>query len=184
MGFLRQSSNPANVWKYTGVQIQTSSNVVPLAIVYGTNRLAPNVIWTGGFYAIPQYQKGGGKGGGNGAVQGYTYYTSFLMGLCEGPITNYNTTFLNQQYLFGLTGSDWSKRQAARRRKPHGDICKRFFQGKRLVIMASPMLARSITISGRALTCRNFRLFSPASPELGTAFGAGTSSTVSIRTRR
>ncbi|MGH6846763.1 MAG: phage tail protein [Methylocella sp.] len=54
---------------------------------------------------MPQYQKQGGKGGGNGPVQGYTYYTSFLMGLCEGPIHGYRTTFLNQQFLFYLNGS-------------------------------------------------------------------------------
>ena len=105
MGFLRQSSNPAYVYKYNGVQIQSSSNTVPITILYGTNRLAPNAIWTGGFYAIPQYNKQGGKGGGNGPVQGYTYYTSFLMGLCEGPMGGYEVTFLNQQYLFGLSGS-------------------------------------------------------------------------------
>jgi hypothetical protein len=104
MGFLRQSSNPANVWQYTGLNIQTSSNAVPITILYGTNRLSPNAIWTGGFYAIPQYQKSGGKGGGQ-QVQGYTYYTSFLMGLCEGPINNYQATILNQQYLYGLYGS-------------------------------------------------------------------------------
>jgi hypothetical protein len=106
MGFLRQSSNPSVVWKYTGLQIQTSSNTIPITILYGTNRLAPNAIWTGGFYAIPNYQKGGGKGGGQGQLQSYTYYTSFLMGLCEGPINNYITTFLNQQYLFGYTDRD------------------------------------------------------------------------------
>jgi len=43
MGFLRQSS-PAVVWEYSGVQIQSSSNVVPVTILYGTNRLAPNAI--------------------------------------------------------------------------------------------------------------------------------------------
>lgn len=106
MGFLRQGvQSPAYVPRYTGLQIQTSSNAVPITILYGTNRIAPNVIWTGGFYAIPQKQKQGGKGGGGGAIQGYTYYTSFLMGVCEGPINNYFITFLNQQFLFGLYGS-------------------------------------------------------------------------------
>jgi hypothetical protein len=38
-------------------------------------------------------------------VQGYTYYTSFVLGLCEGPMGGYVTTFLNQQYIFGLNGS-------------------------------------------------------------------------------
>jgi len=106
MGFLRQGvQSPAYVPRYTGLQIQTSSNAVPITILYGTNRIAPNVIWTGGFYAIPQKQKQGGKGGGGGAIQGYTYYTSFLMGVCEGPINSYFITFLNQQFLFGLYGS-------------------------------------------------------------------------------
>jgi hypothetical protein len=105
MGFLRQHQSPAAVWKYTGLQIQTSSFAVPIAILYGTNRISPNAIWSGGFYAIPQYQKQYGKGGGGKQLQGYTYYTSFLMGLCEGPINNYWSTFLNQQQLWGLYGS-------------------------------------------------------------------------------
>jgi hypothetical protein len=100
MGFLRQSSNPAYVYKYNGVQIQSSSNTVPITILYGTNRLAPNAIWTGGFYAIPQYQKQGGKGGGQGPVQGYTYYTSFVLGLCEGPMADTMLPFsINNTYL-------------------------------------------------------------------------------------
>jgi hypothetical protein len=131
MGFLRQSSNPAQVFKYTGVQIQTSSNVVPIAIIYGTNRLAPNVIWTGGFYAIPQRQKGGGKGGGGG-VSGYTYYTSFLMGVCEGPINNYDVTFLNQQYLFGLYGSGLEQATGGSTPQAPWGYLQAFFPGQAL----------------------------------------------------
>ncbi|HEY8033042.1 MAG TPA: phage tail protein [Methylocella sp.] len=105
MGFLRQHSTPAAyIPRYTGLQIQTSSNAVPIAIVYGTNRIAPNVIWTGGFYSIPKYNKSGGKGGGQ-QLQGYTYYTSYAMGLCEGPIGYIRSTFFNQQFYFGLNGS-------------------------------------------------------------------------------
>lgn len=132
MGFLRQSSNPANVWKYTGLNIQTSSNTVPITILYGTNRLAPNAIWTGGFYAIPQYQKQGGKGGGKGAVQGYTYYTSFLMGLCEGPINNYDVTFLNQQYLFGLYGSGLEQATGGSTPQAPWGYLQAFFPGQAL----------------------------------------------------
>lgn len=72
-----------------GLQIQTSSNSVPIAIVYGINRAATNYIWTGGFFAIAQYQKQGGKGGNNGTVQGYNYYVSLAMGICEGPVTHF-----------------------------------------------------------------------------------------------
>lgn len=110
MGFLRQGGNkPGYIPKYTGLQIQTSSNSVPITILYGTNRIAPNVIWTGGFFAIPQYQKQGGKGGGGGGLQGYTYYTSFAMGLCEGPINNYGEMWIGQKFLWSLYGSGLSQ---------------------------------------------------------------------------
>lgn len=94
MGFLRNSQSPAWIPRYTGLQIQTSSNAVPITILYGINKIAPNVIWTGGFYSIPQYQKTGK--GGPSPLQGYNYYTSFEMGLCEGPVKAYGTIWNGQ----------------------------------------------------------------------------------------
>jgi hypothetical protein len=133
MGFLRQGgTNPASVWEYTGLQIQSSSNAVPITILYGTNRLAPNAIWTGGFYAIPQYQKGGGKGGGKRPVQGYTYYTSFLLGLCEGSINNYDYTVLNQQFLPGLYGSGLEQAAGGATPQTPWGYLQAFFSGQAL----------------------------------------------------
>ena len=131
MGFLRQSSNPATVWRYNGLQIQSSSRSVPIAILYGTNKIAPNVIWSGGFYAIPNYQKGGGKGGGK-QLQAYTYYTSFLMGLCEGPINNYWTTFVNQQQLFQLYGSGLEQTTGGTTPQTPWGYLQAFFPGQAL----------------------------------------------------
>jgi Putative phage tail protein len=88
-GLLRGSGGKQNwVPFYNGLQLQTSSNGVPITILYGTNKTSSNYIWTGGFFAIAQYQKQGGKGGGK-QLQGYNYYTSFAMGICEGPIYSY-----------------------------------------------------------------------------------------------
>src|SRR5262249_3515067 len=85
--------------RYTGLQIPTSSNAVPIGIVYGTSRIAPNVIWTGGFFAIPHYTSSsrGGKGGGGQQLQGYDYYTSFMMGISEGLIQTYRRIFAVQR---------------------------------------------------------------------------------------
>jgi Putative phage tail protein len=103
MGFLRQGRQPpSQIPLYTGLQVQTSSNAVPITIQYGTNKIAPNAIWSGVFYAVPQYQKQGGKGGGGQQLQGYTYYTSFILGVCEGPINYFAATLLNQSFFFGL----------------------------------------------------------------------------------
>jgi len=50
---------------YTGLQVQTASSALPIPIVYGTNRIAPNVIWSDGFQTHAQRRKNaGGKGGG------------------------------------------------------------------------------------------------------------------------
>jgi hypothetical protein len=85
---------------YTGLQIQTSSSAIPIAIVYGVNKVSFNIVWTGGFFAVPQYaQKNpGGKGGsGSGqALSGYSYYDSLVMGLCEGPIASIETVWSGQ----------------------------------------------------------------------------------------
>lgn len=79
----------------SGLQIQTSAygKVVPL--VYGTTRIAPNLVWYGDFAAIAHNSspRGGGKGGvtGGGGKNGggtttYTYQAAVALGLCEGPI--------------------------------------------------------------------------------------------------
>jgi hypothetical protein len=81
----------------SGLQIQTSAYGKVIPLVYGTTRLAPNLIWYGDFQAIahqsspPSSGKGGvtggsgGKGGGGGATT-YTYNAAVMLGLCEGPI--------------------------------------------------------------------------------------------------
>ncbi len=71
---------------YTGLQIQTAVNTLPVPIVWGASKLAPNVIWYNNF----QTSQGGGKGGGKGGLFGggaseTTYSAAVIMALCEGP---------------------------------------------------------------------------------------------------
>jgi len=97
MGFLRSKSNsPSAVPQYTGLQIQTSSNAVPITLLWGTTKVSPNVIWTGGFYSTPQTQKSGGKGGGGQQVTGYEYFSDFAMGVCEGPVAGFGRIWVGQ----------------------------------------------------------------------------------------
>lgn len=111
-------SAPAPVLKpqYSGLQIQTSSSALPIPIVYGRTRIAPNIVWTGAFQSHPHYSQpaqpsasssGGGKGGSSSPsvqpaqssprqITGYTYTTAFVMGLCEGPIADLLAAFHGQ----------------------------------------------------------------------------------------
>jgi hypothetical protein len=106
MGLLSGSHSNGQIPYYTGLQIQTSSRKLPIAIVWGSNKVAPNCIWTGrfyGYYGYPEGSHGGssGKGGGHGssgqsASQSWQYYTSWEMALCEGPIDGIGTIWLGQ----------------------------------------------------------------------------------------
>src|ERR1700684_1885316 len=81
---------------YTGLQIQTAVNALPIPIVWGESKLAPNVIWYNNFQTHPVVTGGGGGGkgifgtGGNGSTTGYTYTADVLMALCEGPVGGIN----------------------------------------------------------------------------------------------
>jgi hypothetical protein len=89
VGFLRRNNNAKP--DYTALQIQTSTSILPIPIVWGRNKISPNLIWYENFRAVPGGSgKGiGGKGGllGGGAASGsYTYTADLIMALCEGPI--------------------------------------------------------------------------------------------------
>ena len=78
---------------YTAIQIQTSSQGIPVPVHYGTVRATDNLIWYGGFRAtkVTQGGKGGALGGAagkNGPVQ-YKYSASVIFGVCEGPIQGF-----------------------------------------------------------------------------------------------
>ena len=90
-----------------GLQIQSSAYGKVIPLVYGTARIAPNLIWYGDFQAIAHQSNpsggggkggsggGGGKGGGGGSVT-YTYQASVALGLCEGPINGIGTAWASK----------------------------------------------------------------------------------------
>ena len=89
MGFLRRSSNDKP--DFTSLQVQTSTSTMPIPIVWGRNKIAPNLIWFANFKAVPESSgKGvGGKGGilgGGASASSYTYTADLMMALSEGPI--------------------------------------------------------------------------------------------------
>jgi hypothetical protein len=78
---------------YTGLQIQTAVNALPVPIVWGESKIAPNVIWYNNFQTIVEQSGGGGKGGifsSGGGTTGYTYTASVILALCEGPVIGIN----------------------------------------------------------------------------------------------
>jgi len=103
------ASQAATTPDYTGLQIQTAVNTLPIPIVWGMSKLAPNVVWYNNFQT---QESGGGKGsnGGKGGLFGssngvvsYTYSAAVLLALCEGPIAGINQVWKNQS-VYTLSG--------------------------------------------------------------------------------
>lgn len=79
--------------QYTGLSTQTSTSNLPVTILYGRNRIAPNIIWQGDFKTHKKKVKAG-KGGGSQTT--YTYSASFELALCWGPIGGVLKTWKDQ----------------------------------------------------------------------------------------
>ncbi len=102
-GLFGGGSQPTTTPDYTGLQIQTAVNTLPIPIVWGESRLAPNIVWYNNFQTYES--SGGGKGsggkgglfsGGGGSSVSYTYSAAIIMALCEGPIAGINQIWKNQ----------------------------------------------------------------------------------------
>ncbi len=116
-----------------GLRVQSSIQGKPVPIVWGTTRIAGNLIWYGDFRAVAQ-ATGSSSGGKGGAITGggskgqttsgtYNYYATPVLGLCEGPITGVTKVWTDKSAQVGsggftvLTGSyaqtGWSYLNAA-----------------------------------------------------------------------
>jgi hypothetical protein len=68
-----------------GVQGSREGAAIPR--VYGRVRISGQVIWATRFEEETSETREGGKGGGGGTtVRTYSYFASFAIGLCEGPV--------------------------------------------------------------------------------------------------
>lgn len=90
-----------------GLRVQSSIEGKAIPRGWGQNRVSGNLIWYGDFNAVPiQQSSGGGGGKGGGATGGggkgqqgnvqYSYYTSFAIGICEGPIVGVDRLWVNK----------------------------------------------------------------------------------------
>lgn len=86
-------------------QTATYGTVIPR--VYGTVGLYGNVFWieNNGLKEVPQ-NEGGGKGGGGSEVTTYSYYATFAVGLCQGPIIGVRRIWVGSKLLYDAGSND------------------------------------------------------------------------------
>ncbi len=92
---LFKSQATANT-KLLGYPVQTSVKGLPIPVVFGTNRVGGNVVWTGDWVAQAVGSKGKGGGGKGGANQQYDYHSAIIIALCHGQIANIGKVWLDR----------------------------------------------------------------------------------------
>ena len=90
---------------YTGLQIQTAVNTLPIPIVWGMSKVAPNVIWYNDFDT--SYGNSGGKGSLFSSQNETTYTASIILALCEGSVTGISSIYKGQS-IYSLAGLGFS----------------------------------------------------------------------------
>jgi hypothetical protein len=100
-GSLKGGSASNTPKAFTGIQIQTSTQGVPISIIYGKSKQSGNIIWAGDFTKTAIKGGKGGKGlGGAGKGKGgqtYDYKTAGIIALCEGQIGSIDQVWANGQ---------------------------------------------------------------------------------------
>lgn len=103
-GRSKQPQKPAA----TGLELQTSTNAIPVPLVWGRGRIAPNIIWYDGFRAR-KVKVGGGKGGPSQKT--WKYSVSVILGVCEGPINDINNVW--RDLYFKENGASFKTKNSA-----------------------------------------------------------------------
>lgn len=82
------------------LRVADASYGMPIPIVYGTARLAGVMLWTSG---IEERSEEESMKGGGPSMTTYTYYSSFALGLCEGPIASVRKLWFDTKLVYDVS---------------------------------------------------------------------------------
>jgi hypothetical protein len=107
-GLLGRGSNAKQATAAGSLQFQTSQQGGVIPLVYGTTRVAPNLLDQQDFTATPAPTSAKGKGGGagKGGTGQFNYSASVILGVCQGPIAEFGLVWWDKNIapLIGLPG--------------------------------------------------------------------------------
>ncbi len=106
--------------RLSGMKVQTTVLGRAVPWVFGTNRVAPNIIQYDDFVAIEHKQKQGGKGGGGGSSTSYEYRAAVIMAICRGPVSGIGQIWSDKaKHSLGSLGLDFLAGTDTQTAHPH-----------------------------------------------------------------
>jgi hypothetical protein len=94
---LNQPSQRSEGPRLGDLAVQSSARGVPIPKVWGSMRIAGNLIDGKKYEERTEESLGGKFGGGGGTQVTYKYFADFAVSLCEGPITGVRRVWLNSK---------------------------------------------------------------------------------------
>lgn len=98
------------------LKVQTSTYGAIKPRIYGTTMVAGNVFWLEGdqLREVTTTEEQGGKGGGGSEVTTYSYYATFAVGLCKGPVTGIRRMWIGDELVYSAvnqtdSGATWQE---------------------------------------------------------------------------
>ncbi len=91
--------------RLSDLKVQTSTYGMMIPILFGTNRVAGNVIWSTDLIET-SHDVEQGKGGGGATVTNFTYSASFVVALCDGEIAGIRRIWANNKLILDASESN------------------------------------------------------------------------------
>lgn len=82
------------------LSVQSSAYGAPIPIIFGTQRVAGNVIWAADAEEHAHTEGQGGKGGPSQDLTTYSYTRSFAVAICEGPIVGIRRIWSDSKLIY------------------------------------------------------------------------------------
>jgi hypothetical protein len=178
MGGGGKKSMSSAVQKLCAVQLQTSCYGTCIPLLWGTNRVSPNLIDYTDFVGkeVDSGTRTGKGGGGSITTQSYTYSASVVFALCEGVVADFGTVFKDTEVgtveSYGFTTFEGDRPQAvwSYMQSAHPDRA-RAYSGTALVCQANMALNSDATIGNYSfeLTMSGAIVNGPGAPDANAA---------------
>jgi hypothetical protein len=90
------------------LSVQTSTYGAIIPRTYGTTTVFGNIFWleNNQIKEVAKKKKSGGKGGQKSTTTTYSYYATFALGLCEGPIVAIRRIWIGSKLLYDAGTTD------------------------------------------------------------------------------
>lgn len=109
-GYLDPPKGPTQYGpRLSDLSVQTSTYGAVIPRVYGTIAVLGNIFWleNNKLKEVIKKKKSGGKGGGSSTTtKTYTYYATFAVGLCEGPIAGVRRIWIGSNLVYDAASDD------------------------------------------------------------------------------